>query len=136
MRHGFLIAASLGALALGAPAAGQSSIRATAVIETPVEAPAVEIHVKRVGSRLSVRQEERPASHAGSMLLHRTFVGTMERGKGSLAPVRVRENGVMRLERRYMPLEGEPVGELRGSAGVLIDGTAGLTITRVIAANS
>lgn len=136
MRRGFLIAAGIGsALALAAPASAQS-IRATAVIVEPVEAPTLEIRVKSVGGRLRVRQEQPVATGIDSRLLSRTYVGAGESGSLHLAPVRVRENGVMRLERRFVPSEGVPVGELRGSAGVLIDGAATLTITRVIAANS
>lgn len=131
-----LIGAGMGGLlAVAVPAAGQS-IRATATVEALVEAPQADVVVKSVGGRLSVRRAD-PVVHAeGTRLLSRTYVSGSESGDGHPVDVRVRENGVMRLERRIVPVEGEPVGELRGSAGVLIDGAASLTITTVIAANS
>ncbi|MGH7447222.1 MAG: hypothetical protein ACRELT_06660 [Longimicrobiales bacterium] len=114
---------------------GQQSITASATILERIDAGAVEVEVRSVGSRLSVRQPDASVVR-GTRLLRSTFVHTGAGAEAVEVPVRVREGGILRLERRRMRNDGGAEEELRSGSRLLIDMVEELTITRVVAANS
>lgn len=133
---GRLAAALTLSAVLSSAAAAQQSITASAVILERAEADPIEVELRSVGSRISVEQSVR--QHAGTRLLRSTYVntGSATDGVEETVPMRVREDGILRLERRGIrSADGEQV-ELRSGEHVLIDRVRELTITRIVAANS
>lgn len=126
------IAMVVGAGLAGA-AEGQQSIGVSAVVLERAEAEILDVDVRSVGARLRV--EAGMAAGADTRLLRSTWVragGVTE----TTIPVRVREGGTLRLERRGVGTVAEPGEKIEAGASLLIDAAGHLTVTRVIASNS
>lgn len=131
-------AMATGAVVAGA-AAGQQSVGVSAVILERIEAGDVDVEVRSYGRHLLVEQPlESPLHQSGTRWLRSTWVsaGTLSDPAAERVPVRVREGGTLRLERRAVHVEGGSGREVHAGEPVLIEITQRLTLTRVVASNS
>ena len=122
------------AAGLAGGAAGQQSIGVSAVVLERAGAESIAVTVRSAGSGLRVETAVREG--AGTRLLRSTWVRTGVGVAETTIPVRVREDGVLRLERRGAEAVGAPGERIESGSSVRIDAAGHLTVTRVIASNS
>ncbi|HSJ32955.1 MAG TPA: hypothetical protein VK933_16055 [Longimicrobiales bacterium] len=128
------IAMVVGAGLAGA-AEGQQSIGVSAVVLERAEAEVLDVGVRSVGARLRV-EAGMAAAGADTRLLRSTWVRAGGGVTETTIPVRVREGGTLRLERRGVGAAAAPGEKIEAGASLLIDAAGHLTVTRVIASNS
>lgn len=117
-----------------ASAAEGQSIGVSAVVLERAAPEVLDVDVRSVGARLRV-ETGTGAAGADTRLLRSTWVragGVTE----TTIPVRVREGGTLRLERRGVGAAAAPGEKIEAGASLLIDAAGHLTVTRVIASNS
>lgn len=133
MVRGIAIAMVVGAGLAGA-AEAQQSIGVSAVVLERAEAEILDVDVRSAGARLRV--EAGMAAGADTRLLRSTWVRAGGDATETTIPVRVREGGTLRLERRGVGAVAAPGEKIEAGASLLIDAAGHLTVTRVIASNS
>ena len=128
-----MISMVLGAGLAGA-AAGQQSIGVSAVVLERAAPETLDLKVRSAAAGLRV--EAAVVERADTRLLRSTWVRTGGGVTEATIPVRVREGGTLRLERRGVGVVEAPGERIEAGASLLIDAAGHLTVTRVIASNS
>ena len=118
---------------LAGAAAGQQSIGVSAVVVERAEAETIDLNVRSAAAGLLV--EAVVVEGSDTRLLRSTWVRTGGVSEATI-PVRVREGGALRLERRGVRAVAAPGERIEAGASLLIDAVGHLTVTRVIASNS